>query len=174
MSAEGRPGSTASQERSGTPKRSLASRVPSYSRFIVVIPVIGLFVSALTLVVLAGASVVSSITQVVSGDLDKKGALVEFIEIADVFLLATVLYVMALGLYELFVDDQLPVPSWLKIRTLDDLKEKLVGVVVVVMAVFFLGLVVGGSDSATVFEVGVGIGAVTLGLGYFLGNKGSH
>jgi uncharacterized membrane protein YqhA len=39
----------------------------------------------------------------------------------------------------LFIDSTLPVPMWLKIDTLDNLKAKLIGVVVTVLAVTFLG-----------------------------------
>ncbi len=57
-------------------------------------------------------------------------------------MLAVVLYIMAVGLYELFIDDNLDLPAWLVIHNLEDLKEKLVGVVIVVLAVFFLGRVI--------------------------------
>jgi uncharacterized membrane protein YqhA len=138
------------------------------------LPVVGLFAGAVTLVVVAAADTVRAIAGAFTGVLTIKNATLEFIEIADVFLLATVLYIMALGLYELFIDDSLPLPAWLEIRTLDDLKDKLVGVVVVVMAVLFLGSVIGGGDAEALMMRGVGIAAVIAALGYFLGRKGTH
>ena len=57
-----------------------------------------------------------------------KGLILTFIEITDLFLLATVLYVIAIGLFELFVDDRMVLPHWLEIHDLNDLKEKLIGV----------------------------------------------
>ncbi|NYT17126.1 MAG: YqhA family protein, partial [Methanomicrobiales archaeon] len=42
-----------------------------------------------------------------------------FIEVIDVFLVATVFYIIALGLYELFIA-KAPLPGWLKICDLDD------------------------------------------------------
>ncbi|MDP2182754.1 MAG: YqhA family protein, partial [Actinomycetota bacterium] len=115
----------------------IARRIPAYSRFVVIIPVVGLFIGAVTLVGMAAIDVVQQVTSAITGELSKQDAVLEFIELADVFLVATVLYIMALGLYELFIDDTIPVPAWLQVRTLDDLKEKLVGVVIVVLAVFF-------------------------------------
>ncbi len=38
------------------------------------------------------------------------------------------LYIIAIGLYELFIDSRIPVPPWLRIDDIDDLKHKLVSV----------------------------------------------
>jgi len=133
------------------------------------IPVAGLFFGALTLVVMAGIEVFKTIVLAFTGELEKKVAVLDFIELADIFLLATVLYIMALGLFELFIDDRLPLPHWLEIHTLDDLKEKLVGVVVVVLAVSFLGAVIEAESARALMELGVGVAAVIASLSYFLG-----
>ncbi|MDZ4179279.1 MAG: YqhA family protein [Coriobacteriia bacterium] len=149
----------------------MRDRIPAASRFVVIVPVIGLFAASVTLVVMAAIEVARAIGLAVVGELDKKTAVLDFIELADVFLLATVLYIMALGLYELFVDPEITLPSWLVIKTLDDLKEKLVGVVVVVLAVSFLGTVIKAESAEAVMQEGVGIAAVTAALGYFLSRK---
>jgi uncharacterized membrane protein YqhA len=47
--------------------------------------------------------------------------------------------VIALGLYGLFVSDDIPMTPWLRVRTLGDLEELPAGVVIVVVAVIFLG-----------------------------------
>ena len=61
------------------------------------------------------------------------------IEATDVFLLGVLLFIISMGLYALFVDDTLPLPRWLEIHDLDDLKAELISVVVAVLAVLFLG-----------------------------------
>jgi len=157
----------------GTTRR-LGQMLPAYSRFVVGLPVIGLFVGAVTLVVLATVEVGRAVVHAIQGDLSKKAAVLEFIELADVFLLATVLYIMAMGLYELFIDDDVPVPAWLEIHTLDDLKEKLVGVVIVVLAVQFLGQVIGETDALSLAYKGGGVAAVIAALSYFLGKISKH
>jgi len=77
-----------------------------------------------------------------------------------------------LGLYELFIDDTIPLPAWLQIHSLDDLKSKLVGVVAVVLAVSFLGAVIKGMEPLSLMYEGVGIAAVVAAMGYFLGRAG--
>lgn len=146
-----------------------ARRIAAWTRYVAVVPVVGLFLGAVTLVVIAGIDVYQIIALAFTGELDKKVAVLDFIELADIFLLATVLYIMSLGLFELFIDDRLPLPHWLEIHTLDDLKEKLVGVVVVVLAVSFLGKVIEAESARALMQLGLGVAAVIVALSYFLG-----
>lgn len=46
--------------------------------------------------------------------------------------------IISLGLYSLFSDDTLPLPRWLEVHSLDDLKGNLVSLVIAVLAVLFL------------------------------------
>jgi uncharacterized membrane protein YqhA len=149
----------------------LSRHVPGYTRFVVGIPVLGLFASAVTVTIMAAIGTVKVIGHAIAGDLAKTEAVLEFIEMADVFLLATVLYIMSLGLYELFIDDSIPLPAWLSIHSLDDLKNKLVGVIAVVLAVSFLGSVIKGTEPQALMYQGVGIAAVVAAMGYFLGGS---
>ena len=73
----------------------------------------------------------------------------KLIKQADYALQATVLFVLALGLYSLFVDDRIPMPSWLSDGDLGQLKELLAGVVVVAIAVIFLGQALTWDGTAT-------------------------
>jgi len=148
-----------------------SQKIPMYTRFVIAIPVLGLFASAVTLTVMAAVETAKIIGHAVVGELLKKDAVLEFIELADVFLLATVLYIMSLGLYELFIDDSAPLPDWLTIHSLDDLKVKLVGVIAVVLAVSFLGSVIKGIEPQALAYQGVGIAAVVAAMGYFLGSS---
>ena len=113
-------------------------------------------------------STIGVTVEVVKGELTMQDMLVEYIEYADFFLLSIVLYIMSIGLYSLFIDDEIEMPSWLEIHTLDDLKEKLVSVIVVVMGVFFLGRLIHGADSLDLLCMGAGIGAVVLSMAYFV------
>src|SRR5512136_329803 len=62
-----------------------------------------------------------------------KELLATFIEIIDVFLVATVFYILALGLYELFIA-KAPLPGWLRICNLDDLKSDVLGMMIIGLA----------------------------------------
>lgn len=94
------------------------------------------------------------------------------IEVVDLFLLATVFFIISLGLFELFIDDSLDLPDWLEIKTIEDLKVKLVGVVIVVLAVLFLGQVVTWDGQRELLGYGVAIASVIGSLTWFL--KGGH
>jgi uncharacterized membrane protein YqhA len=58
-----------------------------------------------------------------------------FIEVVDLFLVATIMYVISIGLYQLFADSRLPVAAWLKVRSASDLEQKLIGVLITVLGV---------------------------------------
>ena len=152
-------------------------RVLASSRFFVAIAALGAFVSAVALLVYGVFAVADVIWDAFAGEeIDVTGAkrlAVDLIQLIDVFLLGTVLYIVALGLYELFVDPELPVPSWLHIANLDDLKAKLIQVVVVLLGVTFLGDVVERADETELIELGAAIALViaALALNLFVGGR---
>ena len=140
------------------------------SRFFIAIAVLGSFVAAVALIVYGGIVVVDVTWHAFSGEFSPEGAkdlAVDFIEMIDLFLLGTVLYIVSLGLYELFIDSELPMPSWLRIHDLDDLKDKLIGVVIVLLGVTFLGKVVTWDGTRDILYFGAAIGIVILALGGF-------
>lgn len=95
-------------------------------------------------------------------------AMLHAIEIVDLFLLATVVQVVSLGLYQLYFNQNLALPKWLKIETLDDLKSKLVGVTITVLAVFFLGRAITWDGDEGIVWLGVAVAAVITALTWFL------
>ncbi len=147
-------------------------RILASSRYLVVIAVIGSFLAALVVLVYGGLTVLSIGLDAFShGAFNVNGAKhlsVEFIEVIDLLLLGTVLYIIALGLYELFIDETLPTPSWLVITSLDDLKVKLTGIIIVLLAVTFLAEVVNWDGSSNILYLGVAVGLVLFALGYIL------
>ena len=96
-----------------------------------------------------------------------KESVVSILTAVDALLLSTVLLVIGYGLYELFVDSTVKLPSWLQISSLDDLKSKLIGVVVAIIAVVFVGILVEMTNAQDVMFIGAGAGAVLIGLGVF-------
>jgi uncharacterized membrane protein YqhA len=108
---------------------------------------------------------------VASGDVSTKGAkalMLYFIEIFDLFLLGTVMLIMALSLYELFIDADLKLPSRLQIHTFEDLKTNLVTVVIAVMAVTFLGQIVSWDGQSELLGLGVAVALVIAALNIYL------
>jgi uncharacterized membrane protein YqhA len=136
------------------------------------IAVISCFIAAIALLVLAGIEIVQLVIKAFLMSLDSttiKMLAVTFIEAIDILLLGTVFYITALGLYELFIDEGLPTPTWLHITQLDDLKSKLIGVVVVILAVAFLGQVVNWDGQRNLLFFGAAIALVIIAITFYLG-----
>ena len=136
------------------------------SRHVVAAAVLGIVVSAITLMAYTALVVAKTVvTTVTSKELSQTGAKrlsVVVLELADVFLLGAVLVIVALGLYELFIDPRLPVPPWLRVSDLDDLKEKLIGVILVLLAVSFLARVVEWDGTTDILPLGLAVAAVVV------------
>jgi uncharacterized membrane protein YqhA len=72
------------------------------SRFLIALAVLGSYVAAVAVIVYGGITVYDVVKEAFSHDIGPKGAkalAVEAIELIDIFLLGTVLYIVALGLY---------------------------------------------------------------------------
>jgi uncharacterized membrane protein YqhA len=141
------------------------------SRFVLVIAVIGSLVATLTLLIFGIYEIGEVLLKIPRGSVDSKTVVLKFIEIVDSFLLATVFLIIAIGLYELFIDSSLELPDWLEIKSLDDLKGKLVGVVIIVLAVIFLGNTARWTGGTEIFYLGGGVAMVIASLTYFLSQK---
>ena len=76
------------------------------------------------------------------------------------------------GLFELFIDDRLDLPNWLEIHDLNDLKEKLIGVIIVVLAVLFLGQVATWDGVRDLLGYGTATALVIAALTWFVSQKG--
>ncbi len=140
------------------------------SRYLILLAVLAAFASAVTLLIFGAYETALEIGSILGGEAPKSVA-ATFIELTDLFLLGVVLYIIALGLYELFIDDNLTLPHWLEIHTLDDLKAKLISVVIVVMSVLFLKQVVSWDGERNLLTFGGGIALVIAALTYFLSHK---
>ena len=110
---------------------------------VVVVPALTLYVGAVVLglfgTVLAVETAVKAFRTPDGRDMTVLGPNV--FSVIDVYLLAMVLYLFAIGLYSLFVAE-LDVPEWLKIRTVDELKAKLASVVVLFVAIAYVKVLV--------------------------------
>jgi uncharacterized membrane protein YqhA len=89
------------------------------------------------------------------------------IQIIDIFLIATVFYLISLGMYELFIA-KAPLPGWVAIRNLDDLKTKLLGLTVIALAVVFLGSAFTLSAGTSILELGAAVGIMIAAISAYL------
>lgn len=149
------------------------SKLLGASRFLIIVAVIGALLAAALVMFFGVYDIVRITVLILQGGLDAdvdvgKKVAVGAIELIELFLLGTVLYVISLGLYQLFIAQGIELPSWLEIKTLDNLKERLLATVLVMLAVSFFGYAVTWDGSWTILAVGFAIGFVILGVSYAL------
>ena len=143
------------------------NRILAATRYAVLIPAIASILGALLLMFQGSVEMVRVVIDVLSNGTKLKLTTVEILTAVDGILLGTVLLVIGYGLYELFIDDDLEVPPWLEVHDLDDLKSKLIGVIVAIIAVIFVGIFVDANRADEIIEYGVGAGALVAGLALF-------
>jgi uncharacterized membrane protein YqhA len=142
-------------------------KILGLTRYAVIVPSIASIIGALLLMAQGSISIMMVIVDAVLNDAYLKDTIVDVLTAVDAILLGTVLLVIGYGLYELFVDTRLEVPAWLQVRDLDDLKSKLIGVVVAIIAVVFVGVFVDANRASDVLSYGLGAGALVAGLALF-------
>ena len=142
-------------------------RAIGLTRYAVFVPALASIFGAILLMAQGSIAIVMVVVDAVLNDLGLKETIVEVLTAIDAILLGTVLLVIGYGLYELFIDTDIQVPLWLRVEDLDDLKSKLIGVVVAILAVVFVGVFVDSNRSDDVISYGVGAGALVVGLAIF-------
>jgi uncharacterized membrane protein YqhA len=140
------------------------------SRLLIILAVLGTFVASATLQVFGLIRVGAVIVDLVRmGDVSGaavKGLIADTVAIIDVFLIGTVLFVISAGLYQLFVSADLPLPGWLKIESLDDLKNNLTEVIIVALLVAFLGQAVEWTGDFAILALGLAVATVILAVAF--------
>ncbi|MGA0003105.1 MAG: YqhA family protein [Candidatus Nanopelagicales bacterium] len=142
-------------------------RLIEISRYAVTLPAVASLIGGILLMILGSIGIVLATISTVLNRAPLKETIVSILTSVDAILLGTVLLVIGYGLYELFVDTNLEIPAWLEINTLDDLKAKLIGVIVAIIAVIFVGVLVDAKSANDVMYYGAGAGAVILALAGF-------
>jgi uncharacterized membrane protein YqhA len=139
-------------------------RLIEISRFAVVLPAMATLIGGIVLMIFGAVGIILASLATILSRAPLKDTIVSILTSVDAILLGTVLLVIGYGLYELFVDSELEIPQWLEINTLDDLKAKLIGVIVAIIAVIFVGVLVDARSANDVMYYGAGAGAVIAAL----------
>ncbi len=141
------------------------------SRFIALAPILATALSAIAVHLYGTAFVAIAMWHALTGGQPNEDGLkhltLQLVEATDAFLLGTVLYIVSIGFFQLFIDSDLNIPAWMHITNLDQLKSKLIGVIVVLLGVSFLGKVSNWTNGTDIAYLGVSIGAVIIALAYF-------
>ena len=146
------------------------------SRYLIIVPVFGLIIAAsfyfiiggFSLIYLIGESLLDSVGLIeAAGSHDSVPLAIRLVEFVHQLLIGTVLYITAVGLYQLFIHP-LAMPAWLRVENTDELEAALVGVTVVVIGVHFMTRLY-VKDNVDLVAEGVASAAVIAALGVFLG-----
>lgn len=147
-------------------------RLFGLTRLIVELGVFSAAAFSLTLFVAAIAQAYQSIRLALThlGEPDTaKHLMIAAVEQTDLLLVALALLIISFGMQALFVGRIANVPAWLHIRSFDDLKQKLLGIVAVALAVNFFSVALeweGGND-ILIYGLALGIMIAAVG-GYSL------
>ncbi len=142
------------------------------SRVAVTIAIFGLLLTSIVVIVTGFAELFRILSYLMEHGLLNEEAgtflAVTVTEMIDLYLIGLVLLIIATGLYQLFLDPDLDVPEWLDTPSFEVLKGRLLVVVVVVLAVMFLGYVAEANDGIFIAGIGVATALVIIACGYIL------
>ncbi|HUY51529.1 MAG TPA: YqhA family protein [Streptosporangiaceae bacterium] len=106
-----------------------------------------------------------------------------FLTEIDLFLIGATLLIAAFGLYELFVakidpaSSRWPLPVWLEMNDLNDLKARVISMIILIIAVSFVDVLLEFGKALEILYLGAGvaivIGALTVYLRFGADNKQS-
>ena len=124
------------------------------ARFLVLLAVLGTLASSIVMyfkgcveVIVGWRAFVEGFTGLQSTAIEDKSIILSFIPAVDDYLFATILLIIAMGLYELFISEIDPKsrkgktrPTWLRVDDLDDLTSHIGEVVITTLIVTFFRL----------------------------------
>lgn len=153
-------------------------RILTGTRYLIIIPSLGLAIAAAYFFIFGGVGLIRLLIDLLlsifgvitsnAAEIDRNLIIVEVVEFVHLFLVGTVLYITAIGLYQLFIHEIKMPGGWLKIDSTEELENNLIGVTVVVLAVNFMSAVfIGGSEG--LLDYGIGIALPIAALGLFIG-----
>jgi uncharacterized membrane protein YqhA len=146
----------------------------SLSRVVVVVPVIVLLLSAVASFAYGTDVFARSVAHVVDDPQLTSHNLGFLLLLTDLFLIGATLMIAAFGFYDLFIGrigasgPGIWLPGWLRMHDLNDLKARVISMIILVAAVSFVDDVVESRDGLDTLYLGVGVGVVIAALTAFL------
>jgi uncharacterized membrane protein YqhA len=142
------------------------------SRILVIIAIIGMIITSILVILTGFAELFRIISFLIQDGVfsEEAGRFLSFTvtEMIDLYLIGLVLIIFSLGLYQLFIDSEIDLPEWLDTPSFDVLKARLLIVIVVVLAVLFLGYASTATNGIVIAGLGIGISLVIIAIGYIL------
>jgi uncharacterized membrane protein YqhA len=149
-----------------------AERILTASLRVMIIPVAVLVLSGFGAFAYAVALFVHSVQDIVRHPFPVRHQVGLFLLDIDLFLVGATLLISAVGLYELFIREIRPggaitLPAWLDMRDLNDLKGRIIAMIVMVLSVSFVEVAVDVPGGKQLLELGGGIALVIVALTIF-------
>ncbi len=155
----------------------------SLAQLTVLLPVVVLLLSAVGAFVYGTVVVIHFVKDIISEPFAVHNLRLFLTEI-DLYLIGATLMIAAFGFYELFVAKMgeaggrrpLPLPGWLEMADLDDLKVRVLSMIILVTAVSFADVVLEFGKALDVLYLGAGVAIFTVALTLYLrfGSGHSH
>ncbi len=167
------PGPASAPRRPDGEWRDVVEHVLASSLLLALIPVVVLVALALGAFAYGVVVFVHSVRVIVDHPFPVGNHVGLFLLDIDLFLIGATLLISAVGFYELFVGTgragmTSPMPGWLEFRDINDLKRRILAMIVMVLAVSFVEVVVDSPDGHQALQLGAGIAVVIVALTVFL------
>ncbi len=149
-------------------------RILGLSRLVVLVPIVFLVLDAAASFVYGADILIRTLTEVVSEPAHVGARLGRFLIVMDTFLVGVTLMILAFGFYELFVPtrehsgQKFWLPGWLEMHDIEDLKARVVSMLILVAAITFVDRLVESKNPDEILFLGVGISIVIVALTAFL------
>jgi uncharacterized membrane protein YqhA len=171
-------GEEAKREAEPVTNKEDVERLLAWSLRLAYVPVAILLLAGLGAFVYGTALFVNSVGHIVNHPFPVHHQIGLFLVDIDLFLIGATLLISAIGFYELFIreihlDGSTRLPAWLEMRDLNDLKARVIAMIVLVVSVSFAEVVVDSPSGQQVLDLGGGIAAVVVALTVFL-RLGGH
>lgn len=168
-----RPAPGTGSDRAARPLEDGAERVLIASLRVTLIPVAFLTLAGFGAFAYGIAVFIHSIDSIVSHPFPVSHQVGFFLLDIDLFLVGVTLLISAIGLYELFIrdipsDHAAGLPPWLEIHDLNDLKGRVIAMIVLVLSVSFAEVAVDSPDGLETLELGGGVALVIVALTIFI------
>lgn len=150
---------------------SNTSRALGATRFIMAFAVLAIFIGATALLIIGSIDLVEGILREIFGVTESESGYeleLVLIESIDSILISTVLYVIAAGLYQLFVNPSLDLPSWMQTDDVETLERRLSGMIVTILGVTFLTKAITSNSSQELLWSGLAISSIIIAISLFL------
>lgn len=112
------------------------------TRHLIIVPILGLVIAASFFFIFGGIGLLRMLVELFlatvselagqSVEVESSLVIIEVVDFIHTFLVGTVLYITAIGFYQLFIGKDVHFPGWMKIDSTEEMEKNLIGVTVVV------------------------------------------